>query len=239
MSSSVTNEIEELKRSLQKMAGLVEEAIHNAIGSLSKRDSKLAQKVIAGDDEIDRLDNLIDEMCLKSLDTKKATGPDLRFLTMAMKIGTDLERMADNAVNIAHRAISLNEEPQLKPYIDLPRMGELVGIMTRDTMEAFLSRNPDLARSVHERDSLVDALDDQIFRELITYTVNDPTAVTRAMHLAIASRSLERIADHATNIAEDVIFIETGEVLKHQSRRREKSLERPDTLALLKTHSHR
>jgi len=239
MSSSVADEIEELKRNLQKMAGLVEEAILNAIGSLSNRDSKLAQKVIAGDDEIDRLDNLIDEMCLKFLDTRKATGPDLRFLTMAMKIGTDLERMADHAVNIAYRAISLNEVPQLKPYIDLPRMGELVEAMTRDTMKAFLSRDPDLARSVHKRDILVDALDDQMFRELITYTVNDPTAVPRAMHLAIVSRSLERIADYATNIAEDVIFIETGEVLKHQPKPREVSLEKSDTLSLLKRHSPR
>jgi phosphate transport system protein len=239
MVSSVTNEIEELKKNLQAMASLVEEAIHNAIGSLSKRDSKLAQQVIAGDDEIDRLDNLIDEMCLKLLDTKKPTGPDLRFLTMAMKIGTDLERMSDHAVNVAYRAISLNEEPQLKPYMDLPRMGEIVESMARDTIKAFLSRDVDLAHSVHERDNLVDALDDQIFRELITYTVNGPTAVPRAVHLAIVSRSLERIADHATNIAEDTIFIETGEVLKHLSKPREMSLERSDTLTLLKTHSHR
>jgi phosphate transport system protein len=215
-------EIEELKENLQKMASLVEGAIHSAIESLSKRESKLAEQVIAGDDEIDRLDNLINEMCLKLLDTKKTPGSDLRFLTVAMKIGTDLERMGDHAVNIAYRGISLNKEPQLKPYMDLPRMGEIVQAMTRDIIKAFLSRDPHLARSVYERDDTVDALDDQIFRELITYTVNDPTAIPRAMHLVIVSRCLERIADHATNIAENIIFIETGEMMRHQAKEKKK-----------------
>ncbi len=219
---TMKKEIEELKKNLEKMATLVEEAIHNAIESLSKRDSKLAEQVIAGDDEIDRLDNLIDEICLKLLDAKKAPGSDLRFLTAAMKIGADLERMGDHAVNIAYRAISLNKEPQLKPYMDLPRMGEIVQAMTRDIIKAFLSRDPHLARSVYERDDTVDALDDQVFRELITYTVDGPTAIPRAMHLVIVSRCLERIADHATNIAENIIFVETGEVIRHQIKEKNK-----------------
>jgi phosphate transport system protein len=218
----IQKQLEEVKENLLNMASLVEQAIHNAIESLSKRDSKLAQQVIAGDDEIDRLDNFIDEMCLKLVDTKKTTGTDLRFLTMAMKIVTDLERMGDHAVNIAYRAISLNKEPQIKPYLDLPRMGEIAQAMTRDIIKAFLDRDFHLARSVHERDDLVDALDDQIFRELITYTVNDPTGIPRAMHLVIVSRCLERIADHATNIAEDIVFIETGKTIRHQVKEKEK-----------------
>lgn len=215
--------MDELKGDLLKMAGLVEEGLHKAMDSLIKRDSELARQVIAGDDEIDRLDNLIDETCLKLLDEKKATGADLRFLTMAIKIVTDLERMGDHAVNIAYRAISLNEEPQLKPYVDLPRMAEIAQSMTRDMIKAFLDRDPGLARSVHERDDVVDGLSDQIFRELITYAIADPATVRRAMQLAIVSRCLERIADHATNIAENIVFVETGEVIRHRAKEKNKN----------------
>ena len=226
---SIQKQLEELKGDLLRMGSLVEEGLRNAIGSLTRRDSNLAQQAIAGDDEIDRLDNFIDETCLKLLDTKKATGTDLRFLTMAMKIVTDLERMGDHAVNIAYRAISLNQEPQLKPYVDLPRMAEIAQSMTRDIIRAFLDRDPHLARSVYERDDLVDALNDQIFRELITYTVTDPTTIPRAMHLVIIGRCLERIADHATNIAENIIFIETGEVIRHRPKEKAKTEKNPAT----------
>jgi phosphate transport system protein len=130
--------------------------------------------------------------------------------------------MGDHSVNIAYRAIALNLEPQLKPYVDLPKMADIAQSMARDGIRAFLDRNPELARSVHERDDLVDALNDQIFRELITYTVTDPSAVPRAIHLVIVSRCLERIADHATNIAECIVFIETGEVMRHQANEKEK-----------------
>jgi phosphate transport system protein len=212
----IQKQLEEVKGNLLKMASLVEEGLRNAIGSLTKRDSKLAQQVVAGDDEIDRMDNLIDDGVLKLITSKQAKATDLRFLTTAMKIVTDLERMGDHAVNIAYRAISLNEEPQLKAYLDLPRMAEVAQSMVRDIIRAFLTRDPHLARSVHERDDLVDALNDQIFRELITYTVSDPSTVPRAMQLMIVSRCLERIADHATNIAENIIFIETGEMIRHR-----------------------
>ena len=130
--------------------------------------------------------------------------------------------MADHAVNIAYRAIPLNEEPQLKPYMDLPRMGEIAQSMVKDVIKAFLDRDPVLARSVCERDELVDGLNDQIFRELITYTVNDPAAIPRAMHLVIVSRCLERIGDHATNIGEHIVFIETGETMRCQVKGRVK-----------------
>ena len=212
----IQKQLEEVKENLLKMAGFVEEGLRNAIGSLTMRDSKLAQQVVAGDDEIDRMDILIDDMVLKLITSKQAKGTDLRFLTTAMKIVTDLERMGDHAVNIAYRAISLNEEPQLKAYVDLPRMAEVAQSMVMDIIRAFVDRDSRLARSVHDRDDLVDALNDQIFRELITYTIADPSTIPRAMQLMIVSRCLERIADHATNIAENIIFIETGEVIRHQ-----------------------
>ncbi len=210
-------QMHELKGNLLKMAELVEEGLHKAMDSLIKRDSELARQVIAEDDEIDRIDNFIDETCLKLLDEKKASGADLRFLTTALKIVTDLERMGDHAVNIAYRAIALNEQPQLKPYVDLPRMAEIAQSMIRDMIKAFLDRDPILARAVHERDDVVDGLNEQIFRELITYTVTDPSTIPRAMNLAIVSRCLERVADHATNIAENVIYIETGELIRHRA----------------------
>ena len=216
----IQKQLEEVKGNLLNMAGLVEEGLRNAIGSLTKRDSKLAQQVVAGDDEIDRMDNLVDDMVLKLITSKQAKGTDLRFLTTAMKIVTDLERMGDHAVNIAYRAISLNEEPQLKAYVDLPRMAEVAQSMVMDIIRAFVDRDSRLARSVHDRDDLVDALNDQIFRELITYTIADPSTIPRAMQLMIVSRCLERIADHATNIAENIIFIETGEVIRHQVKRK-------------------
>jgi len=213
----IQKQLEEVKGNLLKMAGLVEEGLRKAIGSLTKRDPKLAQQVVAGDDEIDRMDILIDDMVLKLITSKQAKGTDLRFLTTAMKIVTDLERMGDHAVNIAYRAISLNEEPQLKAYVDLPRMAEVAQSMVMDIIRAFVDRDSRLARSVHDRDDLVDALNDQIFRELITYTIADPSTIPRAMQLMIVSRCLERIADHATNIAEDVIYMVLGRDIRHHA----------------------
>jgi phosphate transport system protein len=147
---------------------------------------------------------------------------DLRFITSAMKMITDLERMGDQAVNIAERALSLNQEPQLKPYIDIPRMAEITQSMLKDVLDAFVNRDPKLARSVCERDDVVDELNDQVMRELLTYMMSDPKAIPRAVHLMIASRCLERIADHATNIAEDVIFMVDALIIKHHADVEEK-----------------
>jgi phosphate transport system protein len=216
--TQMQEQLQELKGSLVKMSNLVEERLHEAIESLIKRDSQLAQQVIDRDDEVDRFDNFIDDLCLRLLRSDQTKETDLRFITMAMKMVTELERMGDHAVNVAKRAISLNETPQVKPYIDLPRMAEIVQSMVKDVMDAFLNHNAPLARSVWERDDLVDSLNDQIFRELITYTTTDPSTSERAIHLVIVSRYLERIADHATNIAEHIIFIETGETIKHQAK---------------------
>jgi phosphate transport system protein len=210
-------ELEELKENLLKMATLVEGAINNAVQSLMKRDSELAKKTFQGEDRINKLEITIEDMCLKLLALRQPMAVDLRFITSAMKIITDLERIGDQAVNIAERAISLNEEPQLKPYIDIPRMAEIAQSMVKDVLDAFVNKDSKLARSVCERDDLVDGLNDQVFRELLTYMISDPKTITRAAHLMIVCRCLERIADHATNIAEDVIFMVDALVIKHHA----------------------
>jgi phosphate transport system protein len=210
-------ELEALKENLLKMAAIVEEAIRNSVQSLVKRDSDLARKTFNVEDRVNQMENAIDEMCLKLLALRQPMAADLRFITSAMKITTDLERMGDQAVNIAERALSLNEDPQLKPYIDIPRMTEIVQSMVKDVLDAFVNRDSKLARSVCARDDLVDGLNDQVVRELLTYMLSDPKTITRAVHLMIVARCLERIADHATNIAEDVIFMVDALVIKHHA----------------------
>jgi phosphate transport system protein len=210
-------ELDELKENLLRMAALVEGAIRDALQSLVKRDSELAKKTFEGEDRINAMEIAIDDMCLKLLALRQPMASDLRFITSAMKITTDLERMGDQAVNIAERAIFLNQEPQLKPYIDVPRMAEIAKSMVKDVLDAFVNRDSKLARSVCERDDLVDGLNDQVVRELLTYMMADPKTIPRAVHLIIVARCLERIADHATNIAEDVIFILDASVIKHHA----------------------
>jgi phosphate transport system protein len=210
-------ELEELKENLLQMAATVEEAIRDAVQSLVKRDSDLAQKTFEFEDRINKMEIAIDEMCLKLSALRQPMAADLRFITSTMKISTDLERMGDQAVNIAQRAISLNQEPQLKPYIDIPRMAEITQSMVKDVLDAFVNRDSKLARSVCERDDLVDGLNGQVFRELLTYMMSDPKTITCAVQLMIIARCLERIADHATNIAEGVIFMVDALVIKHHA----------------------
>jgi len=214
-------ELEELKENLLKMAAMVEKAIRESVQSLVRRDSQFAQKTFDGEDRINKMEIAIDEMCLKLLALRQPMAADLRFITSAMKIITDLERMGDQAVNIGERAISLNQEPQLKPYIDIPRMAEIAQSMVKDVLDAFVNSDSKLARSVCERDDIVDGLNDQVFRELLTFMMSDPQTVTRAVHLMIVCRCLERIADHATNIAEDVIFMLDARVIKHHADAKE------------------
>ncbi len=221
METQFQKELEQLKENLLKMATLVEETISLAVQSLVKRDSQLAQQTFQREDRINDLEIAIEDMCLKLLALRQPMAVDLRFITAAMKIITDLERMGDQAVNIAERALSLNQEPQLKPYIDIPRMAEIAQSMVKDVLDAFVNRNSKLARSVCERDDLVDGLNDQVFRELLTYMIADPRTITRGVHLMIVCRCLERIADHATNIAEDVIFMVDALVIKHHADTKE------------------
>jgi len=217
MPTHFQKELQELKEALLKMAALVEEAIRTAVRSLVKRDSDLAKKTFEGEDRINRMEIDIEDRCLKLLALRQPMAADLRFITSAMKIITDLERMGDQAVNIAERAISLNQEPQLKPYIDIPKIAEIAQSMVKDALDSFVNSDSKLARSVCERDDTVDGLNDQVFRELLTFMMSDPKTITRAVHLMIVCRCLERIADHATNIAEDVIFLVDARVIKHHA----------------------
>ncbi len=220
MDTHFQKELAQLKENLLKMATLVEETIRDSISALMNRDSEMIKRTMEKEDKINAMENAIDEMCLKLLALRQPLAADLRFITSAMKIVTDLERMGDQAINIVERAASLNLEPQLKPYIDIPRMAEIVQTMVKDVLDAFVNGNSKLARSVCERDDLVDGLNDQVHRELLTYMMSDPKTIPRAVHLMIVSRCLERIADHATNIAEDVIFMVDALVIKHHADRK-------------------
>lgn len=217
METHFQQELNKLKENLLKMAGLAEQAISNAVEALVQRNTSLAEKAIKEDEKINQMEILIDEWCLKLLALHQPMAADLRFITSAMRINIELERIGDLAVNIAERVISLNQEPQLKPYIDIPRMAEITQAMVKDVLDAFVNGDTNLARAVCERDDQVDALNDQVFRELLTYMMADPKTITRAVHLIIVSRSLERIADHTTNIAEGVIFMVKALVIKHHA----------------------
>jgi len=208
-------ELELVKEKTLKLGSLVETMVGRAVASLVDRDSRLADEVIASDQKVDFLDVEIDQDCLRLLALHQPAAKDLRFITTAMKITTDLERMADQAVNICERAIELNEEPQLKPYIDIPIMSQLSQKMMREALDAFVRRDAELARQVIPEDNKVDALKEQIFRELLTFMMEDPRTIPRAIRLILVSRHLERIADHATNIAEMVVFLVEGKNIRH------------------------
>jgi len=204
-----------LNEMLLKMASLVETAIKNSVKSLVERDSDLARQVIEKDREINAYDVKIDEECIRLLALKQPMGKDLRFITTAMKITTDMERIADNAVNIAERAVELNREPLLKPYIDIPRMSRIAQGMVIDTINAFVSEDTSLAKDVIMRDDQVDDLNSAVCEELMEMMIRDPSTITRVVKVTYVSKYLERIADHATNIAEDVIYMVEGKIIRH------------------------
>jgi len=208
-------ELEALKQMLLAMGGLVEDQIRRVMRALIERDDALAQEVIDRDRRVNALDVEVDEKCVELLALHQPTAGDLRFITTAMKIVTDLERIGDQAVNIAQRAIELNREPQLKPYIDLPRMADKAGQMVKESLDAFVSRDTGLARRVCGEDEAVDALKEQVFRELLTFMMEDARTIPRAIRLILISRFLERVADHATNIAEMVIYMVEGKMVRH------------------------
>ena len=209
------DDLRALKNRLLSMGALVEERARQAVQALMERRMELAEQVIAGDQEVNDLQIEIDDRCLKLLALQQPMASDLRLITAAMKINADLERIGDQAVNIAENAAQLLAHPPLKPWLDLPRMAEIAQQMTRDALDAFVRRDPALARSVLERDDEVDQLKDQNFRVLLTYMMADPGTIERALGLILVSRNLERIADHATNIAEDVIFLVEAKDVRH------------------------
>lgn len=208
-------ELEHLKETILKMAITVEAAIKDSVRSLVERDSGLARHVIEADRKVNTLDVQVDEECIRLLALKQPMGKDLRFITTAMKITTDLERIADNAVNIAERALELNEEPLLKPYIDIPKMSRIAQGMVRDTIDAFINENKQLAKEVIVRDDEVDDLNETVWKELMFIMTQDPYTVSRAVKISYVSKYLERIADHATNIAEMVIYLVDGKIIRH------------------------
>jgi len=208
-------ELESLKQTLLAMGGLVEEQIRQVMRALVERDDALAQSVVERDQQVNAYDVEVDETCVNLLALHQPTAGDLRFITTAMKIVTDLERMGDQAVNIAQRVLELNQEPQLKPYIDLPRMAEKAQRMVKESLDACVARDTELARRVCAEDSEVDALKEQIFRELLTFMMEDPRTIPRAIRLILISRFLERLADHATNIAEMVIYLVDAKMVRH------------------------
>ena len=208
-------ELQALQELVLKMGGLVESQIARAIESLVERDSEIARDVIARDREVNHLDIAIDEHCLRLLALHQPAASDLRFITTGLKVTTDLERIGDEAVNICERAVELSEEPQLKPYIDIPRIAEEAKSMLRDSLDAFVRRDIALAEEVIDGDDVVDQLYQQIFRELLSYMAENPRAITQATRILFIAKYLERIADHATNIAEMVIFMIEGKMIRH------------------------
>jgi phosphate transport system protein len=215
MERTLDQQLSRIRQKLLRMGGAVEEMIDQAIQSLLQRDSALAEKVPVQDAEVDNLEMELDELCSTVLVRNQPTAVDLRFLVAVMKINNDLERMGDSAVNIVQSVVQLNEQPPLKPYIDLPRMSTEAQEMVRNALDAFVNRDADLARSVLKADDTIDGLYKQIFRELLTFMIEDPKSVSRALHLLLIARNLERIADHATNISEDVIYYVEGRDVRH------------------------
>jgi phosphate transport system protein len=215
MSRHFHEELEALKQTLLAMGGLVEDQIRHVMQALVDRDDALASEVIERDRQVNTYDVEVDAQCVELLALHQPAAGDLRFITTAMKIVTDLERIGDQAVNIGQRVIELNREPQLKPYIDLPRMAARAQAMVKESLDAFVARDTELARRVRAEDDEVDALKEQIFRELLTFMMEDPRCIPRAIRLILISRCMERVADHATNIAEMVIYLVEGKMVRH------------------------
>jgi phosphate transport system protein len=208
-------ELDVLKQALLAMGALVEDQIRRVMHALLARDDGLARDVIERDQRVNAYDVEIDEKCVELLALHQPAAVDLRVIMTAIKIVTDLERIGDQAVNIAQRALELHTEPQLKPYVDLPRMAERAQRMVKESLDAFVNRDTELARHVCAADAEVDGLKEQIFRELLTFMMQDPRTIPRAMRLILISRFMERIADHATNIAEMVIYMVEGKLVRH------------------------
>jgi phosphate transport system protein len=207
-------EMTRLKESLLAMASHAETAVARSIRALVDRDDALAQQVVQDDNVLDQFEKTIDDTAIHLL-AKAPLATDLRMTAVAMKISTNLERVGDSAVTIARRAIDLGTEPQLKPYVDIPRMAAMSLEMLRDAITAFINRDPDRARAVIPRDSDVDQLNRQLHRELSSFMVERPATITRCLHLMVISKSLERVADHATNIAEDVVYLYEAVDIRH------------------------
>lgn len=216
MSQHFEDELEALKRTLLTMASHAENAVSRAVNALVDRDSDRARQVEADDDILDRLEVEIDEVAIQLL-AKAPLATDLRLVAMAMKISHELERVGDSATTIARRAVQINQEPALKSFVDIPRMTNLALNMLRDALDSFVHRDTEKARAVIPRDKEVDAINKQLHRELTGLIVENPKAITRGLDLMVISKTLERVADHAKNIAEDVVFLYEGRDIRHHA----------------------
>lgn len=208
-------ELQKLNEKVLRMGALVESSIRDSIRALVERDSEAAKAVIDGDHDVNALDIEIDEDSIRLIALRQPRGSDLRLITTAMKITTDLERMGDLSVNIAQRAMELNRDPLIKQYVDIPRMRDIAQGMTRDALDAFVRRDASLARDVIMRDDEIDELKRMVLSELMLFMTEDPNLVCRAMRIIFIASYLERIADHTTNIAEMVIYLTEGKIIRH------------------------
>ena len=215
MRSQFDVELNEVRARLLEMGGKVELMIANSMKSLVERDSSLARETIASDREINAMEVEIDQKCLHILARRQPAARDLRFLTLALKIVTDLERIGDQCAGIAKHALELNREAQLKPYIDLPRMADTANNALREALDAFVRGDASTAVRVSRQDRVVDELSDQLQRELLTFMMEDPSTIGRAMRIDGVSKCLTRIAGHAANIAEMVVFLVIGKDVRH------------------------
>jgi phosphate transport system protein len=213
-------ELAVLKEELLLMGGRAEAVVRKAVEALRRLDPVLAQEVLEADKVIDRMEIDVDDRCVRLLALQQPMARDLRFITAALKIVNDLERVGDHAVNIAQGTVRLSGQPLLKPLVDIPRMAELAGGMLHDALDAFVRQDAEAARRLCARDDEVDALNRQVFNDLVGYMVGDPQTVTRAMELILVARNLERVADLATNVAEEVVFIAEARVIKHHAEER-------------------
>ena len=202
------------------MGGVVEFAIRRSVVALVDRDEEAAQDVLRSEARINQMEIEIDDYAVRLLALYQPMARDLRFLTAAIKINSDLERMGDLAVNIVERALSLIRQPPVKPLIDIPQMAKLVDSMVRNCLDAFVKRDGQLARGVLLADDAVDDLRDAIYQELVGFMKRDPSTISRSLDLIFVARNLERIADHATNIAEDVLFLAQGIDVRHHAESR-------------------
>ncbi len=216
MERHLDQDLSALKNELLRMASLTERSLAEAMKALVQRDDELAHRVDEYDNDLDQLQIEIDDRCIKLFALRQPTAGDLRFVAMSMKICTDLERIGDQSVNIAHRAIELNKEPLLKPLVDIPRMADHARGMIHDALDAFVYAKPDLAREVIRRDDKIDLLNKQLHRELTSFMIEDPTTITRALNLMSVAHNLERIGDHATNIAEEIVYLYEARDIRHQ-----------------------
>ena len=210
-------ELQEIKNGLLYLGAMTERAIDRGVKALLERDSDLARQVICDDDQIDKIDVEIEEKCIRLLALRQPAARDLRFITTAIKINGHLERIGDMASNIAEKAIILNEVPQIKPYIDLPRMADIARSMIKESLDALVHENVELAKKVREEDDTIDQLNEQIFRELFTFMLEDPRKIHASLYIMQISKSLERISDHAAGIADMVVYMVTGKSVRHKS----------------------